>query len=299
MSSSYNYFFCCECKTHLENLVDLLFIEEDSHKGFCSESCILNHYAPVVENFERSDLEFRVMCELKQTEACSAQKENMDLVGQTLENPDEVWLVTNELGQKYYTQISKYTSADEEFYFILICSYFDGAPSFVFFQTTTYSKKLVSQYRIGEKLGKDIDDEVIESKDGKMRSEEIKLSQDSIEILEQKKSEELARLLENRSDEDDIDYNLFPMYEKFLPQNLEEPDEVYKKIEDDEVTLTFIRSYKEDSLDFFYIVICMEMAIEEIPDNDVLVPVIGFPSTDKDLYLQYAAGEKIQGIIKN
>ena len=54
-----NVYFCSNCRKSVPSLSNLYFIEENSHKGFCSELCIEKYYLPIVEYFEKIDADLK------------------------------------------------------------------------------------------------------------------------------------------------------------------------------------------------------------------------------------------------
>ena len=59
MTDESKVYYCNHCKSFIDELEDLLFVEEGNSKGFCSENCIEKFYQHLVEFFEERDKEYR------------------------------------------------------------------------------------------------------------------------------------------------------------------------------------------------------------------------------------------------
>lgn len=283
-------YFCTECKKRLIDLEEILFIEDDSPRGFCSEKCILSFYRPYMKVFQEQEQELRAIFSLEVEENILTVNEEESSTQTALYSPHEVWQDSSELQEIYYTHILQ-LDFNGPVFFILICSYFESNPSFMFHKVITRSEKLVENYRVGEKIE-------ISNQEELGSDQEVELPAELIEQMELKKSQLLAQLLAAR-ESSDIDFEEFIDYEKFLTSTLEAPDEVYEKHDDEgEVMATFIKSFKEDLFCFYYVAICWKCSVDGIKDQ-VLVPILSFPSTDHELYQDYAVGDKTLGQVKN
>ena len=97
----------------------------------------------------------------------------------------------------------------------------------------------------------------------------------------------------------DIPIEQFFNYDKYLDLTIENPDEIYELEDDEGDTIhTFIKSFKEGEVSFFYVVITLPHRIPEVKEMAVL-PILGFPSVDESLYPEYAIGKKLNEILKN
>lgn len=293
-------YFCTSCRKKVNKIENLLFVEE-STRGFCCEDCIVEFYAPYMEYFDKEEVAYREQLGLNVSEVDISLYQDRDLFEKVLYSPDEVWLEKSELNENYYTHIYKLKN---DSYFILICTYYEDEPAFVFFKTITKSSELIKLYRKTEKIDADIaktddfhghntdkheDVEVID---------EVQLPAELIEDIELKKSEHLALLLERR-DDSDIDFEKYPLYDDYLSLTLEDPDdEFHGEDEAGDHIITFIKSFKRDEVSFYYVAICLQVDIPGTEDI-ALLPVLSFPSKDDDLYTHYAVGEKKNTRITN
>ena len=149
MKFNHPLYYCCECKTILDSLDKLLFVEENSTKGFCSEACIEDFYTPLIRHFENIELKIRKKLNIVD-EKINMSMSDIQLVDDVLLSPGEVWKASNELDEDIFTYIKRYT----DYSGIVICKVYNGEASFVFFSTTTNSPDFISEFRTGEKINK-------------------------------------------------------------------------------------------------------------------------------------------------
>ncbi len=287
-------YFCECCRKQIENVGDLHFVEDHSDRGFCSEKCIKDFYRPYMQQLEIEEKEQRKSMQILAEEDDLDYLANEHYLNQALYHPHEKWLLENEMGQKFYTHILNIETELGPLYFILICSCIDNDPSFVFYRMVTRHIPLKEYYQrdipveendSSEKYVKDIEDQ-------------YEIPADIIELLENKKSQILAQMMQERSP-GDIAIEDFTSYDKFLEQTIENPDEIYE-YEDAEgdVLNNFIKSFKVKELSFFYVAILYPYQIEKTGDKAVL-PIMGFPSVDNNLYPNYALGKNLNEKLKN
>lgn len=313
--ASKKLYFCTSCRKKIAKVQDLLFVEE-SKRGFCSESCIVEFFSPYMENYDNEELENRHMLGLESSEVGVETFQDKELFDRILYTPDEVWFEQSELKEEYYTHILKY-GPNLNLFYILTCSYFEGEPAFVYFKTVTQDLKLVELYRKGVSMNdklydseadNDVEEDNSADREGKIELQsslkdteildEVNLPADVVEDLDLKKSEYLAVLLERRK-ESDIPFEDFLDYDKYIAATLEDADDEFKD-EDaaGDLIMTFIKSFQISGESFFYIVSCMEVTIPSLGQN-AMIPILSFPSNDADLYTFYAVGEKKNGKLKN
>jgi hypothetical protein len=285
-------YFCESCRSSVEDVTTLQFVEENSDRGFCSEKCILNFYRPYMMEFENEEDSLRETLGFQHEDQYLDITSNTHYLNTVLTRPEEVWVFENELGQKFYTHILSINNSGEEIYFIVTCSYVDGSPAFVFYRTVTQFPELVNKYRREDSV--EVDEVVSETfHDGQ---EDVDVPSEILKSLELKKSTMLANLLSVKKD-NDIPFEEFPSYDPYLDETLESPDDVYE-YEDDEgdVINTFIKSYCIDKLSFFFVVVTQQYKTEK---DISIVPILGFPSTDNEIYTHFATGKKINETLKN
>jgi len=285
-------YFCTSCRKKIPKVDQLLFVEE-SKRGFCSEDCIVEFFSPYMKSLDAEEVSFRESLGLE-PEIDAVLFQDKSLFEEALYNPKEVWLEKNDLQEEYYTHI---TPISDNKFFILICSYYEGEPAFVFFKTITSSVDLVQFYKR---------DSLVEGERGAAEPEaaeldvmeEISLPSEIVEDIDLKKSEHLASLLERRK-ETDISFEEYGLYDDYITLTLDDPDDEFQS-EDNagDSIYTFIKSFQKEGQAFFYIVICLRVNIPG-GDDSALMPVITFPSIDDDLYTFYAVGDKKNKRITN
>jgi hypothetical protein len=255
----------------------------------------------MMQFFKSESKKFRTNLQLPLYEDCTQYEKNMTYFNQLLASPDEVWVQTNELGQVFHTLIKKFKNITTDLYFIAISTIYQNVPSFVFYRFCTEFVELVEFYRIGNKQNQNSKPEKKEIKENQLpeENEELVLSQESLDMIEQKRSKELAKLLQNRTS-DDIGIEEFPRFETYIHSNIEDPDEVVEIIDESgDKLFHYIKSYQDQGETFFYIVVCIKIDEDKMKDEEILIPLISFPSVDHELYRCYKIGDTVQGRIKN
>lgn len=291
-------YFCENCRKKVENVAEIHFVEENSDRGFCSEKCIMEFYRPYMIALEEEEYNFRKNCQIENEDDHSHITANEHYLDLALTSPLEIWHFENDFEQSFYTHIFKLSEDGEDIFFILICAYIDGGPSFVFYRLATKYKSLVDKYRRDTKFDKELPENSADSVENSSGKVEVEIPTEVIEMLESKKSQMLAEMMINRSS-GDIQFELFHKYDSYLDQTIQNPDEVYENEDDegDEI-YTYIRSFKQGDIPFFYVVICYLHQIGDGKESAVL-PIIGFPSIDEMLYPKYAIGKKLNEKLKN
>ncbi len=292
----------------MEDLDDLLFIDEHSHKGFCSEECIEDFYFPLIKHYEITEHSLRKKLNLL-GESGFGEVTDQELIDEVLSSPSEVFRQQNELQESYYHFIKHYT----DFTVIAVASVYRKEASFIFLTTMTRSQALITEFRYGEMISDwnyktdpdddDIDEEEEEpnlskfktSHDTALVDEEIDEDEDMvfIQLLESKKSNMLAEVILKRKDSD-IPFEDYTGYESCFQETLDHHDEVFeKKDKEGDVLFTYIKSYSN----FFYIVICLKRKEDASLVN--VYPILGLPTNDLDLCQEFRGGIKLSGPLKN
>ncbi|MDO9183532.1 MAG: hypothetical protein Q7U04_14045 [Bacteriovorax sp.] len=290
-------YYCTECKTILASLDKLLFVEEESSKGFCSESCIEDFYIPLIRHFETLEFELRnrlgISKELE-NEQIIQHMSDKELVDEVLSSPSEIWKNCNELDEDIFTYIKHFP----DYSGIVICKVYNAEASFVFLSTLTRSRQFLAEIRVGEKIN--LND--LSGDSSELNELEKEFSEEDfifMQLLENKKSVLLAELLEKRK-EDDISFEDFSLYEACFSETIENPDEVFEnKDYEGDLLFIYIKSYIKDNENYFYIISCLKRK-ENDESNEVNVfPILAFPTNDLDLYSGFRIGKKIAGHINN
>lgn len=242
---------------------------------------------------EKEEHEFRSQLGYAGEDHYSQILADSDLLHQNLYGPDEKWVVENDLGQHYYTHITKIEEGGIAVFFILICSYIDQGPSFVFYRTVTRHLELVEKYRRDQKF-----DAEVESEQNTMSEEEEdilnNIPSEVFDDIEFRKSEALAHLLTHKS-EADIPIEKFIEYDVCMETTINFPDEIY---ENDDETLTYIKLFNDDKGTYTYYVLMLKISVQNMTEKP-LMPILGFPSQDAEIYKTYATGKRMNETLKN
>jgi hypothetical protein len=206
------------------------------------------------------------------------------LVDDVSNYPDEIYRSINDLKEEVFT----YIKFHHQFYSVVVCTVFNETPAFILAYVKTKSKKLVDEFKVGEKIDVRV-----------APLNENKLMEDAqfIEELEKKKSHLLGNILIERS-QDDIPFEDFLKYDQFLSDTMDNPDEIFEeKDREGDRLFYYLKTIVDHKLgNFFYIVITMK---NKDSGEEVLYPIISFPTNDYKLYNQYRHGDKRLGVIKN
>lgn len=304
-------YFCSECKKVLGHLDDLLFIDESSHKGFCSEDCIEDFYFPLIKHFEIVEHSLRSKLNLKE-EVMPIVSSDQDLVEEVVTNPSEIFCQKNELQENFYHFIKNFP----DFTAIVVASVYRREASFIFLSTVTKSKELVNEFRYGEKINdwelteadllqKIAENEINSDFPGDESMDQGPENDDAedmifIQLLESKKSKILADIIMGRQ-EDDIPFEEYSGYEFCFQETLETPDEVFEKKDNEgDMLFSYIKSFSRGvsgSDNFTYIVICLKRSTDVSSVN--VYPILALPTTDMKMCQVFRGGTRLSGPLKN
>lgn len=293
-------YHCSECKKILPEVEDLLFVEENSNRGFCSEPCIEKYYTPLISYYEGLEKKLRKKHHIVD-EPCLVYVGKQSYMESVLSRPTQIWKLANELGEELYAFIGEFkeaqTNFQNTFYLIILCSVYDSKASFIFSVTATKDRNLLQEYQIGEAIP---DPKTFISETPSLETKsELDIAPEAIEMIESKKSVYLAQLLEERSVAD-IPFEKFSLYEDYFDITLENPDEVYMRrdSEGDEI-YTYIKAHEQDGVSFYYFILLLKIDSRWAPAPNTLLPIVSFPTVDGDIYNQYREGEQLEGGLKN
>lgn len=286
-----NYLIFCEnCRKKLDELSQLQFVEENSDRGFCSESCILEFYKPYMHEFSELELNLRKKLNIDFNENANSILSDEHYFDQILKKPTTELMCSNELNQDFYLHVLEFSVEDKLYYYLAVLAKYEKEPSFIYFRTIANDIRFV--------------DEFIKAFKAQSLSENQKASLDFqvpsewVEEVENKKSHFLAEHLVFRKDSD-IPFEEFGYFDKYLDETLQSPDEVFQ-FEDDygDLIYTSIKSFASQGQTFFYLVLGMKYE-DSKSEQVAFLPILGFPTQDQDLYFKYAKGQKISGKLKN
>jgi hypothetical protein len=284
------------------HLDDLLFIDEYSHKGFCSEECIEDFYYPLIKHYEIVENSLRRKHNIIGENPAGTIIE-ADLVEDVLESPSEIFRQTNELHETFYNFIKHYSN----FSVVVVSSAYRKEASFVFLATKTKSQALITEFRYGEMVTdwKRSEEEEDQEISVELEEEEVIVEDEHdenedmifIQLLESKKSNLLAEILMNRKD-DDIQFEDYTGYESCFQETLDLPDEVFeKKDKEGDVIFTYIKAFSRGRETFYYIVACLKRMMEG--ENVNVYPILAFPTYDLEMCQEFRGGTRLSGPLKN
>jgi len=286
-------YFCLECKTVVNNANSLLFVEDQTSKGFCKESCIENFYSPIVKFFDSFEGQKRAQLKLA-SENLEHYLEEVSVINKSLYNPDEIWRLKNSFGESIYCQIKKH----DNFYTVVVCLSYHFRPSFIINTVVTKSKKMVQFYQGGERQSISVST-INPHLYGYLNTKNLTAS--TLCFLEKKKNSLLGILLHMKAT-DDFSIDNYSVYEVNIKETLERPDEVYKISDSEGDTIySYIKAYSngENKGNYFYFVLCVDVAPEDDKGMETVHPFMSFPSNSREVYKTFKNGECIVGNFKN
>lgn len=268
-------YYCSYCKksNHQE---DILMVNESIKNGFCSKECIEKFYSFLIDYFDDWEKILRENFKIE-NESSLKMLGNPKYIDQLLENPDEIYCHESIVNEKFYALISKHQSANDYiFYSLVICFIYDKKISFVLLATHTQSLELVALFQTGVKIATE---EILFPYQQLVEVEHS--AQDIKEIIESKKSQILAMLIEKWSD-DDIPFEKFSDYDDHLEKTFKMPDNIFSITDDENDKLyVYTRSIINLGKTCYYYVICYKTNDEWSIEEDSLIPVLFFPSNNK------------------
>jgi hypothetical protein len=304
------FYYCSECKLAISDLDDLLFIDEHSLKGFCSEECIEDYYVPLIKHYELVENSLRIKHDVVNEFGIEQVIEPLTLED-VLDHPTEVYRLKNELRESYYHFIKKFP----DYTVIVVCSVYRKEPSFVFLTTMSSNKDFISEFRYGEKLDWEKMSETeaefenfeldfqkkeqgvdVEFDEDEEYVEEMEDDEDMVFmlLLESKKSKLLADILMKRKDSD-IPFEDYNGYESCFQETLDFPDEVFEKKDNEgDVIFAYIKSFSN----MHYIVSCLKRKMPGTEET-IVYPILALPTTDLELCQDFRMGTRLSGPVRN
>ncbi len=287
-------YYCQNCKDLTEDLESLLFVEDQSSRGFCSEQCIEEHYQHLVDYFSHWEASWREKANFKNEDVQSLIGQS-SFMNRMLGQPDEVWMLENGLQEKMYSFIKSFNDpVHGQFSISLVCFMFEKQPSFILAASASRSEDFINEFRIGDRQ------EDFELRGAvKQGREVIEIDERTLMAVESKKSLYLADMIDERSPAD-IPFESFHLYESFFDETMREPDEIYLHFdtEGDQVK-TYIKAHEREGISFYYFIVCLDYDKYKSEDKETLIPILSFPTLDGDMYRRYRKGQQISGSLKS
>lgn len=256
-----------------------IIIDESRGLIFDSENDVVAHFKNEIETLEKEYHELRSESDIDLDEIENIE----DHLTELLQEPDEVWISKDVLkGATLGTFIGYFEAEEQEinFYYITLTYFVDNIPRFVFLHFATTDLNLIKKYQRGQKI--------YDRNNAAIQSDE-----EAVDALTE--GDELAvglyqAMLKLRN-KTDIPESEFPNYTKHREETIEEPDEIWRKIDSEgRVLVCFVKSI-EDGGDVKYIVITTE---DEASESQYLL--FSFPTTDPNLVDRYKQGESVDTV---
>lgn len=253
-----------------------IIIDESRGLIFDSENEVVAHFKKQIDFLEKEYHEWRSESDMDLDEIEDIDEHLTEL----LQEPDEVWLSNDTLeGMSLGTFIGYFEAEEQEinFYYITLTYFVENIPRFVFLHFATTDLNLVKKYQRGEKIYD-------------QNSQAIQSDEETVDALTE--GDELAvglyqAMLKLRIPTD-IPESEFFNYVKYREETIEDPDEIWRKIDSEgRILVSFVKSF-EDGGDIKYIVVTTE---DEASESQYLL--FSFPTKDQSLVDRYKQGESL------
>jgi hypothetical protein len=273
--------FCQSCRRALGTDEKIVYVEEGSSRFFCSEKCIRSYYDPMAEFYRQEMQGIRDPHDIPEADF----SEYESYAPLCLSNPDEVWMDQSENGENVYYYLANFTNEGGKFSYVVMCFCMEMEPTYILLSFPTRDKKLVEEFRRGEKL--ELADPVEES-----AAAEPEVSPHLNEDFLAKQGNAIEEEMLRHRGPKDIPKAEFDDYAHLMEQTIENPDEVWE-LQDagDANTLLTLISQQEENL--HYVVIC---TYDQKQENQESWRVIyNFPTNDPSLVQRYRRGVLREG----
>ncbi len=307
---------CRSCGKDLRGSERALFVEEDVGRVFCSETCISAHFTPEIERLEKDYLRRVSSSDLTAEE----REKYAHLRWITLQEADEVWREKTLTGDHRYTLISEYSPGTEKIWSICICLFLRDEPSFLYLAFPTRSTALMNAYRKGERVRWEKPESSKAAKRG--AAKKSAKQQESAPVGPEEDFERTDRLGEPWTDDetflaqmnqdrsqrsdDDIQPEEFSLYEGFVDETLENPDEVWvlETLAEGEAAnaeaanaevgpprvFHFIKQFEKENPPIWYVIVARDT------DEEEQIEILdAFPTRDPEVIERYRRGEQQVG----
>ncbi len=276
---------CFFCTRPLHPKDSALFVEEEVGRIFCTEECITRYFTPEVERLEK---EYKRI--LSREDLTGEEKEALaHLRWLTLEESDETWHETTSGGDLRYTLISEFQPGENPIWYICICLFLRGDPSFLFLAFPTKDAAMVDYYRKGDRMERT---RHTVNKDKKGESSDQTEVTDGLAEPWTEEETLRAQVMQDRR-KDDIPTEDYALYQSCVDETLETPDEVWSLkgvAEETRRMYHFIRHYPEERPAMWFIIVA-----RETEDDEQIEIVDAFPTRDQKIMEFYRRGEQEVG----
>jgi hypothetical protein len=272
--------FCQSCRKHMGSDEQIVYVEENSNRFFCSEKCIRDYYDPIAEFYKKAHFIMRDAHDIPESDFAKYES----YAPLALNSPDEVWCDANEQGETHYFFHKNFMDEGGAFSYVIMCFCLELEPTYMILAFPTRDRKLSDEYRRGKKLDMSPLNEEVESVQPEARGalEEELLSNQSNAVEEE--------MLRWRS-KDDISVDEFDDYAHLLDESIESPNEVWELQDAQGATLLSMITQHDDGVT--YIVICRNDQKSEAQESWQVL--YSFPTKDAKLVERYRRGNLREG----
>ena len=271
--------FCQSCRIPLGPEEKIVYVEGGTNRFFCSEKCIRSYYDPMSDFYRKHMLEIRDPHDIPELDFAKYES----YAPLCLSNPDEIRMDKTENGEQVHIFLSTFTNEGGKFTYIVVCFCLDLEPTYVLLSFPTRDKKLLEEFKRGEKL------EVTEASEES--SVEPDVSPHITEDLLAKQGNAIEEEMLRHRSTTDVPKDDFEEHSHLLEQTIEEPDEVWELQDEGETTLLTLISQPEENL--HYVVICSYDQAQE--NHEAWRVIYHFPTNDLALLQRYRRGVLREG----
>ncbi len=271
-------YWCSYCAKQAKNLHEFLKVDEVPARIFCCEECALSFYSPLIGHIKEEEKKVRAELALRESNLEGRHFE-ASLVEDAMASADEQWFFNFNDFDKIHFFLKKQNN-----YFMLVAGItVENEVAMILHVTATQSEALIKHFKQTQQKKS----EQFSREDESMLQNQ--LAPELMDKIGNKKSVLLATLLENRSEED-IPFEQYHHYDDFLMQTLQEPEELYEYVDDEnDRIMVFIKNFAKGTGAFFYLAICLK---DESTGKGMALPILAFPTVDGNLIQLYKQGEK-------
>ncbi len=254
-----------------------IVIDESRGLVFSSEDELYNHFLPQIQILEKEYFASRSKGDVPESEFEGYE----ELLGNLLDDPDEVWEDAQSIrGFKVHNYVGHFSSETESLFYVAMVYMTGDTPSFVYLHFPSTDAELVDRYRRGRLVYDRVQKEV---ERGAVEGDALSEGDDLAVGL----YKAMLKLRAKR----DVPEDDFKDYEECRESTIEEPDEIWRSNDlNGNVLVTFIKDFSdEESEDLHYLVV----TIEDTPSSSHAL-LFSFPTRDKNLVDRYRHGENLQ-----
>lgn len=259
---------------------ELIVIDEKQGLIFENDKTLFGYFSVPIKEFEAR---FQKMYDEKNDFSVSEQIEMENLLEDTLDDPDEIWIDDTTFEDLVvHTFVRTFDTKQQTFQYVAVVyiNTEDSNPTFVFIHFPTRDLKMLEAFRENEIIfHRKLEAIQFAAIDGDSLLEGDYLA---IGLLES--------MLKIRG-EKDITTERFQEFAECRESTINSPDEIWRKVDTEgHVLVTFIKEFPDMGVeDLHYIVVT-----EEDSDSQINSLLFSFPSCDTSLVDRYRQGENLE-----